>query len=162
MDWYCGVGYAPIRHTPGKRPYGDISQRYCSARIVLCGRKQSYQYPTAPSIRNCCRQSKRCLFWTPTQAFTWKLPPPIPTMEKSPEQPLQSCVGYRFQLSVIVRRFTKKSICCKLVFLQECVPFCKCSLSIIPLIIAQRIIGFHKKQVLFLYFSSTSQNFHSY
>lgn len=66
-------------------------------------------------------------------------------MARSPEQLLQSCVECRFLHSAIVRRFTKKPSCCKRLFLQDCVPFCKCSLFIIPLIIAQRIIGFHTK-----------------
>lgn len=44
---------------------------------------------------------------------------------KSPAQLLQSCAGCRFPPSAIVRRFTKKPNCCKWVFLQECVPFCK-------------------------------------
>ena len=46
-------------------------------------------------------------------------------MEKSPEQLLQSCVVCRFPPSAIVRRFTKKPSCCKRVFLQEPVLFCK-------------------------------------
>lgn len=44
---------------------------------------------------------------------------------KSPGQLPQSCAGYRFPPSVIVRRFTKKPNYCKQVFLQKCVPFCK-------------------------------------
>ena len=66
-------------------------------------------------------------------------------MAKSQEQLLQSCAGCHFLPSAIVQRFTKKPSCCKRVFLQESVLFCKCSLFIIPLIIAQRIIGFHTK-----------------
>ena len=46
-------------------------------------------------------------------------------MEKSPEQLLQSYAGCRFLHSAIVRRFTKKPSCCKRLFLQDCVPFCK-------------------------------------
>lgn len=46
-------------------------------------------------------------------------------MARSPAQLLQSCAGCRFPPSAIVRRFTKKPSCCKQVFLQDCVPFCK-------------------------------------
>ena len=44
---------------------------------------------------------------------------------RSPAQLLQSCAGCRFPHSAIVQRFTKKPSCCKPLFLQDCVPFCK-------------------------------------
>lgn len=50
--------------------------------LVLCGRKRAHQYPTAPSRRNCRRQSKRCPLRQTPSAFTRQLPSSISAMEK--------------------------------------------------------------------------------
>lgn len=46
-------------------------------------------------------------------------------MARSQGQPLQSCAGCHFPPSAIEQRFTKKPSCCKRLFLQDCVRFCK-------------------------------------
>ena len=47
-----------------------LSDIYCAASVVFCGRKRAYQYPTAPSRRNCRSQSKRCPLRQTPSAFT--------------------------------------------------------------------------------------------
>ena len=64
-----GIDIVVLDMPAGQRPDGDISQRYCLAGAVFCGRERADEYPAASGGRDCGSKSQRCKVWQTTITF---------------------------------------------------------------------------------------------
>jgi len=78
---HCGVGYATAGYSPGQRPDGNVSQRYCPASAVLRGGERAHQHPPAAGGGHCGGNGQGCEVWQTAQALAGELSQCLPAVE---------------------------------------------------------------------------------